>query len=126
MLGDADIAIGGGSESMSRAPYTVPAARFGQRMGDGKLVDMMLGALHDPFQTIHMGVTAENVAAKYGISRDAQDALALESHRRARAIAEGRFRIRSCRSRSARRRARLRSTPTSTCASKPARMISRS
>ena len=73
-------------------PYTVPAARFGQRMGDGKLVDMMLGALHDPFQTIHMGVTAENVAAKYGISRDAQDALALESHRRAaRAIAEGRF-----------------------------------
>ncbi|OXI15525.1 MULTISPECIES: beta-ketothiolase BktB [Burkholderia] len=92
MLGDADIAIGGGSESMSRAPYTVPAARFGQRMGDGKLVDMMLGALHDPFQTIHMGVTAENVAAKYGISRDAQDALALESHRRAaRAIAEGRF-----------------------------------
>ena len=84
MLGDADIAIGGGSESMSRAPYTVPAARFGQRMGDGKLVDMMLGALHDPFQTIHMGVTAENVAAKYGISRDAQDALALESHRRAR------------------------------------------
>ncbi|SPU97283.1 3-hydroxyacyl-CoA dehydrogenase [Burkholderia cenocepacia] len=92
MLGDADVAIGGGSESMSRAPYTVPAARFGQRMGDGKLVDMMLGALHDPFQTIHMGVTAENVAKKYDISRDAQDALALESHRRAaRAIAEGRF-----------------------------------
>ncbi|AOJ26826.1 beta-ketothiolase BktB [Burkholderia seminalis] len=92
MLGDADVAIGGGSESMSRAPYTVPAARFGQRMGDGKLVDMMLGALHDPFQTIHMGVTAENVAKQYDISRDAQDALALESHRRAaRAIAEGRF-----------------------------------
>ncbi|TDY19924.1 acetyl-CoA acetyltransferase /3-ketoacyl-CoA thiolase [Paraburkholderia sp. BL6665CI2N2] len=92
MLGDADVAIGGGAESMSRAPYTVPAARFGQRMGDAKLVDMMLGALHDPFQTIHMGVTAENVARKYGISRDAQDALALESHRRAaRAIAEGRF-----------------------------------
>ncbi|MBE0629634.1 MAG: acetyl-CoA C-acyltransferase, partial [Burkholderia vietnamiensis] len=81
-----------GSENMSRAPYTVPSARFGQRMGDAKLIDMMLGALHDPFQTIHMGVTAENVARKYGISRDAQDALALESHRRAaRAIAEGRF-----------------------------------
>ncbi|KUZ75321.1 acetyl-CoA acetyltransferase [Burkholderia ubonensis] len=92
LLGDADVAIGGGAESMSRAPYTVPAARFGQRMGDGKLVDMMLGALHDPFQTIHMGVTAENVARKYGITRDDQDALALESHRRAaHAIAEGRF-----------------------------------
>lgn len=93
MLGDADVAIGGGAENMSRAPYSVPAARFGQRMGDAKLVDMMLGALHDPFQTIHMGVTAENVARKYGITRDEQDALALESHRRAaRAIAEGRFR----------------------------------
>ncbi|HDR8985666.1 MULTISPECIES: beta-ketothiolase BktB [Burkholderia] len=92
MLGDAEVAIAGGSENMSRAPYTVPSARFGQRMGDAKLIDMMLGALHDPFQTVHMGVTAENVARKYGISRDAQDALALESHRRAaRAIAEGRF-----------------------------------
>ncbi|MXN79883.1 acetyl-CoA C-acyltransferase [Burkholderia sp. 4701] len=92
MLGDADVAIGGGAENMSRAPYTVPAARFGQRMGDAKLVDMMLGALHDPFQTIHMGVTAENVARKYGVSREDQDALALESHRRAaRAAAEGRF-----------------------------------
>ncbi|RKR36087.1 beta-ketothiolase BktB [Paraburkholderia sp. BL17N1] len=92
MLGDADVAIGGGAESMSRAPFTVPSARFGQRMGDARLVDMMLGALHDPFQAIHMGVTAENVARKYGISREAQDALALESHRRAaRAIAEGRF-----------------------------------
>jgi len=92
LLGDADIAIGGGAESMSRAPYTVPAARFGQRMGDAPLIDMMLGALHDPFQTIHMGVTAENVAKKYGITREAQDALALESHRRAEtAIAEGRF-----------------------------------
>jgi acetyl-CoA C-acetyltransferase len=92
LLGDADIAIGGGAENMSRAPYTVPAARFGQRMGDSQLVDMMLGALHDPFQTIHMGVTAENVAKKFGITREAQDALALESHRRAeRALAEGRF-----------------------------------
>ncbi|MXN75862.1 acetyl-CoA C-acyltransferase [Burkholderia sp. 4701] len=83
LLGDADIAIGGGAENMSRAPYSMPAARFGQRMGDMRVVDMMVGALSDPFQTIHMGVTAENVAAKYGISRDAQDALALESHRRA-------------------------------------------
>lgn len=92
LLGDADIAIGGGAENMSRAPYTMPAARFGQRMGDAPLVDMMLGALHDPFQTIHMGVTAENVAKKFGITREAQDALALESHRRAaQAIAEGRF-----------------------------------
>lgn len=83
LLGDADIAVAGGAENMSRAPYSVPAARFGQRMGDAKLVDMMIGALNDPFQSIHMGVTAENVAAKYGITRDAQDALALESHRRA-------------------------------------------
>ncbi|HDR9588215.1 TPA: acetyl-CoA C-acyltransferase family protein [Burkholderia stabilis] len=83
LLGDADIAIAGGAENMSRAPYSIPAARFGQRMGDMRTVDMMVGALNDPFQTIHMGVTAENVAAKYGISRDAQDALALESHRRA-------------------------------------------
>ncbi|KVC68471.1 beta-ketothiolase BktB [Burkholderia stagnalis] len=83
LLGDADIAIAGGAENMSRAPYSMPAARFGQRMGDMRAVDMMVGALNDPFQAIHMGVTAENVAAKYGISRDAQDALALESHRRA-------------------------------------------
>ncbi|WP_321789209.1 beta-ketothiolase BktB [Burkholderia pyrrocinia] len=83
LLGDADIAIAGGAENMSRAPYSIPAARFGQRMGDMRAVDMMVGALNDPFQTIHMGVTAENVAAKYGISREAQDALALESHRRA-------------------------------------------
>jgi acetyl-CoA C-acetyltransferase len=92
LLGDADIAIGGGAESMSRAPYSMPAARFGQRMGDARLVDMMAGALNDPFQSIHMGVTAENVARKYNISRDAQDALALESHRRAaNAIASGYF-----------------------------------
>ncbi|MFX1733862.1 acetyl-CoA C-acyltransferase family protein [Paraburkholderia sp. A1RI_3L] len=92
LLGDADIAIGGGAESMSRAPYSMPAARFGQRMGDARLVDMMVGALSDPFQAVHMGVTAENVARKYGITREAQDALALESHRRAaRAIANGYF-----------------------------------
>lgn len=92
LLGDADIAIGGGAESMSRAPYSMPAARFGQRMGDARLVDMMVGALNDPFQSVHMGVTAENVARRYGITREAQDALALESHRRAaRAIKNGYF-----------------------------------
>ncbi|PTB17733.1 acetyl-CoA C-acyltransferase [Trinickia symbiotica] len=92
LLGDTDIAVAGGAESMSRAPYIAPAARFGQRMGDARIVDMMLGALHDPFESFHMGVTAENVARKYGITREAQDALALESHRRAsRAIREGYF-----------------------------------
>lgn len=83
LLGDADVAIGGGAESMSRAPYVMPAARFGQRMGDARIVDMMVGALNDPFDRIHMGVMAENVARKFGITREMQDALALESHRRA-------------------------------------------
>lgn len=92
LLGDADVAIGGGAESMSRAPYIMPAARFGQRMGDARMVDMMLGALNDPFDKIHMGVTAENVAGKYGITRADQDALALQSHRRAaKAIEAGYF-----------------------------------
>ncbi len=92
LLGDAEIAIAGGAEVMSRGPYHLPAMRWGQRMGDGKVVDMMVGALHDPFQTIHMGVTAENVAKKWGISREDQDALAVESHRRAgAAIAAGYF-----------------------------------
>ena len=92
MLGDAEIAIAGGAEVMSRGPYHLPGMRWGQRMGDGKAVDMMVGALHDPFQTIHMGVTAENVAKKWGISREDQDALAVESHRRAgAAIAAGYF-----------------------------------
>jgi acetyl-CoA C-acetyltransferase len=92
LLGDAEVAIGGGAENMSRAPYIAPEARFGARMGDMRLVDMMLGALNDPFHAVPMGVTAENVARKFGISREDQDALALESHRRAeRAIAEGRF-----------------------------------
>ena len=92
LLGDADIAIGGGAESMSRAPYLATGARWGNRMGDGKLLDMMLGALHDPFETIHMGVTAENLAARHDISRAAQDELAYNSHMRAaRAIKEGRF-----------------------------------
>lgn len=91
-LGDCDIAIGGGSESMSRGPYFDTAARYGMRMGDGQLVDYMLGILHDPWQKIHMGITAENVADRYGISRDQMDQLAAESQRRAaRAISEGRF-----------------------------------
>ena len=82
-LGDADCAVAGGAESMSRAQYWVPAARFGQRMGDGKLIDAMVGALTDPFDACHMGITAENVASKWGIAREQQDALAVESHRRA-------------------------------------------
>ncbi|MVW73653.1 beta-ketothiolase BktB [Bordetella sp. 15P40C-2] len=93
MLGDAEIAIGAGVESMSRAPYISPTHRWGARMGDAQLVDMMTGALSDPFERIHMGVTAENVAAKFGISREDQDALAVESHRRAAAaIDAGHFR----------------------------------
>ena len=92
LLGDADVAIAGGAESMSRAPYLAPAARWGSRMGDAKMVDMMIGALHDPFHTIHMGVTAENVAREFGISREQQDQTALESHQRAsRAIQAGYF-----------------------------------
>ena len=92
LLGDSDYAIGGGVEVMSKATYMLPAMRWGARMGDTKMVDMMVGALHDPFHTIHMGVTAENIAAKWGITRDDQDALAVESHNRAqRATAEGRF-----------------------------------
>ena len=89
LLGDADIAIGGGAENMSRAPYASLATRFGARMGDSKMVDMMVGALHDPFHTIHMGVTAENIAAKWGITRADQDALAVESHKRAQSAIEG-------------------------------------
>ncbi|MFL9915285.1 acetyl-CoA C-acyltransferase family protein [Paraburkholderia fungorum] len=92
LLGDADIAIGGGAENMSRAPYITTDVRFGARMGDTRLIDMMLGALNDPFHVIPMGVTAENVAVKYGITREQQDTLAVESHRRAaQAITEGRF-----------------------------------
>ncbi|MDO9612454.1 MAG: acetyl-CoA C-acyltransferase family protein [Serpentinimonas sp.] len=92
LLGDCDVAIGAGAENMSRAPYVSLSTRFGARMGDTALVDMMVGALHDPFHKIHMGVTAENVAAQFGITRAMQDALAVESHNRAeRASAEGRF-----------------------------------
>ena len=92
LLGDTDIAIGGGAENMSRAPYASQATRFGARMGDTKMVDMMVGALHDPFQNIHMGVTAENIATKWGITREEQDAIAVESHNRAqRATEAGHF-----------------------------------
>ena len=92
-LGDADFAVAGGAEVMSRAPYAVPAARFGAKMGDVQMIDMMVGALTCPMGTGHMGVTAENVAREHAISREDQDAFALESQRRAAAaIAEGRFR----------------------------------
>ena len=93
LLGDAEFALAGGAESMSRAPYVLTAARWGQKMGDTSALDMMTGALTCPFGTGHMGVTAENVASERGISRADQDAFALESQvRAARAIVEGRFR----------------------------------
>jgi acetyl-CoA C-acetyltransferase len=92
LLGETGIAIGAGAESMSRGPYLSTQSRWGARMGDVAMIDYMLGILHDPFQKIHMGITAENVAAKYGITREMQDALAIESQRRAaHAIADGRF-----------------------------------
>jgi acetyl-CoA C-acetyltransferase len=84
-LGEADVALAGGAESMSRAPYLVPAARFGAKMGDAALIDGLTGALTDPFNRYHMGVTAENVAERYGIDRTVQDDAAFESHRRASA-----------------------------------------
>ena len=91
--GDCDIAIGGGSESMSRGPYFDTAARYGARMGDAKSIDYMLGILHDPWQKMHMGITAENVAERYRIGREAQDQLAVQSQQRAaHAIAAGYFR----------------------------------
>ena len=84
-LGDTDAAIGSGVETMSRSGYLAPAMRFGARMGETKMIDMMIGALTDPFSPNHMGITAENVAAQFGISRDDQDKFALESQRRAAA-----------------------------------------
>ncbi|GAC1318975.1 MAG: acetyl-CoA C-acyltransferase family protein [Collimonas sp.] len=91
-LGETDVAVGGGVESMSRSMYATQAARWGARMGDVKMIDMMVGALSDPFGGGHMGITAENVAEKYSISREEQDAFALESQRRATAaIAAGHF-----------------------------------
>jgi len=92
LLGDAQIAVGAGAESMSRGVYVQTGARWGSRMGDATVADYVVGILHDPFQRIHMGVTAENVAKRDGITREMQDELAVESQRRAaRAIAEGRF-----------------------------------
>jgi acetyl-CoA C-acetyltransferase len=92
LLGDAGIAIGAGAESMSRGAYLLPSQRWGARMGNAEVLDYMVSILHDPFQNIHMGVTAENVAARFGISREMQDELALQSQKNAaRAIAEGRF-----------------------------------
>lgn len=91
-LGDCDVAVGGGVETMSRGLYGMPAARFGARMGDTKLIDMMVGAVTDPFGVGHMGITAENVAEKYGISREEQDAFALDSQKKAiAAINAGHF-----------------------------------
>jgi acetyl-CoA C-acetyltransferase len=92
VLGDADVAVAGGAENMSRSPYLAPAMRFGARMNDTTLVDAMVGALSDPFDDCHMGVTAENVAKKYNVAREDQDKLAAESHRRAaNAIDKGYF-----------------------------------
>ena len=92
LLGDTDVAIAAGAESMSRGPYLLPQARWGARMGDLQGIDYTVGVLHDPFQHFHMGITAENVSASQGITREMQDELAQTSQRRAaRAIAEGRF-----------------------------------
>ena len=93
LLGDADLAIGGGAESMSRGPFILPDLRWGARLGDAQAIDYMNTLLHDPWGKFHMGVTAENVAERYGISRERQDELALESQQRAsRAVANGYFR----------------------------------
>ena len=92
MLGDCEYGVGGGVEVMSRGIYGAPAMRTGARMGDTKMIDMMVATLTDPFGAGHMGITAENLAAKCNITREEQDALAVESHRRAAAaIADGRF-----------------------------------
>jgi len=92
MLGDCDVAVAGGAESMSRAAYFLPSGRWGQRMGDAAVVDAMTGALHDPFGHGHMGVTAENIAAKYGFTREQQDEFAVASHMKAfKAIENGYF-----------------------------------
>lgn len=91
-LGEYNIAVAGGAESMSRSPHVLTSARWGQKMGDTRMIDAMLEVLTDPFGGIHMGVTAENVAERHQITREMQDQAAVESHRRAGvAIAEGRF-----------------------------------
>jgi acetyl-CoA C-acetyltransferase len=92
MLGDVDTAVAGGVESMSRGGYLLPKARWGQYMGNGEIIDMMAGGLTDPFETVHMGITAENIAGQWLISREDQDELAVQSHQRAaRAIDAGYF-----------------------------------
>jgi len=92
LLGDTDVAVAGGAESMSRAAYASLTTRWGARMGETKMMDMMVGALTDPFDTVHMGVTAENVATKCSLTRQMQDEFAVESHKRAAAaIAAGHF-----------------------------------
>jgi len=92
LLGDIDAAVAGGAESMSRGGYLMPSLRWGQRMNDSGVIDMMVGALTDPFDSIHMGVTAENVASRCKLSRSEQDAFAVESHKRAaNAISKGYF-----------------------------------
>lgn len=92
LLGDTDAAVGAGAESMSRGGYLLPSGRWGARMGDNKIIDMMVGALTDPFDTVHMGITAENVAAKWGITREMQDQFSLDSQKKAvAAIAAGHF-----------------------------------
>jgi len=85
MLGDTDTVVAGGAESMSRAAYFLPSGRWGQRMGDAAVVDAMTAALHDPFGHGHMGVTAENIAAKYGFTREQQDEFSIQSHKKAAA-----------------------------------------
>jgi acetyl-CoA acetyltransferase len=92
LLGDCEAAVGGGAESMSRGGYLMPTLRWGQRMGDGGFIDMMVGALTDPFDNVHMGITAENIAAQWKITREQQDVFSVESHRRAiNAIEKGYF-----------------------------------
>jgi len=92
LLEDCDLVVAGGAESMSRVPFWLPTARFGQKMGDGQMVDPMVGALTCPINDTHMGITAENVAQQWQVSREQQDGAALESHQRAqRAIEQGRF-----------------------------------
>ncbi len=92
MLGDCALAVAGGAESMSRGGYLLPSGRWGARLGDGQIIDMVVGTLNDPFGGGHMGITAQTVAARYGLTREMQDAFAVESHRRAAlAIADGRF-----------------------------------
>ena len=97
MLGDAALAVGGGAESMSRGGYLLPNERWGARLGDSKVIDMVVGALNDPFGHGHMGITAENVAAQYGLTREMQDEFAAESHKRAAAAqAAGYFKEQIC------------------------------